>query len=102
MIRRLSLLALVGMEDLMLPCFTKKLIGVDCPGCGIQRSLVHLAKGEIRDALAMYPALLPLVLLFSFMLLDQFYTMKHASKITSGLMILSVATILTNYILKFI
>jgi hypothetical protein len=102
MIRRISLLALVGMEDLMLPCFTKKFIGVDCPGCGIQRSLVHLAKGEFSDALAMYPALLPLLLLFSFMLADQFYTIKHASKIISGLMILSVATILTNYILKFI
>jgi hypothetical protein len=102
MVRRFSLLALLGIEDFMLPCFTKKIIGVDCPGCGIQRSLVHLAKGEFGQALTMYPAIVPLLLLFSFMVFDQFYNFKYASRITSALMIISVGTILVNYILKFI
>ncbi len=44
-------------EDYMLPCLNKKLFGVDCLGCGMQRSLLFIAKGEFVDAFKMYPAI---------------------------------------------
>ncbi len=49
------------LESHMLPCFYKKYFGVDCPGCGMQRSLVALLKGDLLESLHLFPALLPLM-----------------------------------------
>jgi len=89
-------------EDYMLPCFNKKYFGVECPGCGIQRSVAFLLKGEFVGAFKMYPAIYTLILLFSFLLINNFYNIKHSNKIIISLAGLSVIMILTNYILKFI
>lgn len=89
-------------EDYMLPCFTKKIFGVDCPGCGLQRSLAFLLKGDIVAAFEMYPAIFTIIPLLGFLLADTFFKIKHANKISISLMIASVVLILTNYILKFI
>lgn len=89
-------------EDYMLPCFTKKLFGFDCPGCGLQRSLVFLVQGDFVAAFKMYPAIYAILLLFGFLLLDNFIKIKYSSKIIVFLMITSVAMILGNFILKII
>ena len=89
-------------EDYMLPCFTKQLLGVDCPGCGLQRAVVFLLDGDLVSAFKMYPAIYPILLLFGFLALNKFFTFKHANKTIITLMILSVTAILINYILKFI
>lgn len=90
------------LEDYMLPCFTKKMFGVDCPGCGIQRSIAFLLKGDFSAAFEMYPAIFTIIPLLGFLLVDTFFKIKYANKISITLMISSVILILTNYILKFI
>ncbi|SDL92887.1 Protein of unknown function [Kriegella aquimaris] len=93
---------LLAIEDYMLPCITKKLFDFDCPGCGLQRSVVLLLKGDFIGAFEMYPAIYSIVLLFSFLLINNFTTIKYANKITILLMISSVVLILGNFILKMI
>jgi hypothetical protein len=88
-------------EDYMLPCLSKQILGMDCPGCGLQRSVVFLLQGDFTAAFKMYPAIYTIILLFGFLALDQFLKIKHANKITIFLMILTVVLILTNFILKF-
>ncbi|MFS4469403.1 DUF2752 domain-containing protein [Maribacter sp. 2210JD10-5] len=100
--RLIVLFFFLGIENYMLPCFSKKLFGHDCPGCGIQRSLVHLVKGEFGAAFEMYPAIYPMLLLFGFLALNQFISIKFSNIITKVLMIGTVGMVLTNYILKFI
>ena len=51
-------------EDYMLPCFTKKIFGFDCPGCGLQRSVAFLFQGDFTAAWEMYPALFTIIPLF--------------------------------------
>ncbi len=92
----------LGIENYMLPCFTKQIWGFDCPGCGMQRAIIFLFKGEFGAAFEMYPAIYPMLLLFGFLLTDKLVSIKHSNKITNVLMISTVAIILTNYILKFI
>lgn len=92
----------LSIENYMLPCFTKKLFGFDCPGCGLQRSLVHLVNGEFGAAFEMYPAIYPMLVLFSFIAFDKMFSFKFSNVITILLMVTTVATILINYILKFI
>ncbi len=86
----------------MLPCLSKQLLGIDCPGCGIQRAAFLLFEGEFIAAFKMYPAIYPILALFGFLLLDQFFRIKYVNKIIISLMVLSVLSILVNFLLKFI
>lgn len=92
----------LGIDNYMLPCFTKKLWGIDCPGCGLQRAIVFLLKGEFGAAFEMYPAIYPMLLLLGFITLDKFFRFKFSNIITLSLTILTAGTIVTNYILKFL
>lgn len=100
--RILSFLYFLGIEQFMLPCFTKKIFGIDCPGCGLQRSLVLLLKGDFSGAFHMYPAVYPMLLLFTFLALDYFKSIKFSNFIKTTLISATVGAILINYISKFI
>ncbi|MEX0289867.1 MAG: DUF2752 domain-containing protein, partial [Flavobacteriaceae bacterium] len=78
---RLATIFLV-IEDYMLPCMSKQLFGMDCPGCGLQRSVVFLLKGDFIEAFKMYPAIYPMLLLFGFLAVDFFIKVKYANKIS--------------------
>ena len=97
-----ALVIFLGLESFMLPCFTKQLLGVDCPGCGLQRSVALLFQGDFVAAFEMYPAIYTIIPLFAFLLADAFFKIKYANKIIITLMTSSVALILVNYISKFI
>lgn len=88
------------MEEYMLPCLNKKYLGFDCMGCGIQRSIALLFKGEFIDAFFMYPGIYPLIALLGILLINQFTTLKYANKAINILAILTVATIIISYIIK--
>jgi hypothetical protein len=47
----------VDLEKYMLPCFSKTLFGIECLGCGFQRALFLLFKGDFFAAFKMYPAI---------------------------------------------
>lgn len=89
-----------GYEDYMLPCLNKKLFGVDCMGCGMQRSASLVLQGEFTDAFYMYPAIYSLIALFLFISVNFFLKFKNSNKIISILTIMSVATIIISYIVK--
>ncbi|MEH6680897.1 MAG: DUF2752 domain-containing protein [Sediminicola sp.] len=97
-----SISLLFSLDDYMLPCANKKIFGVECPGCGIQRSISLLLQGDLWGAFLMYPAIYTLILLMGFLLVDNFYSIKYANSIIITLMSLTVLLIVTNYILKFI
>ncbi|WP_344929718.1 DUF2752 domain-containing protein [Aquimarina addita] len=84
----------------MLPCLNKKLFGVDCLGCGLQRSLVLLVKGEFTAAFIMYPAIYPLLLLLAFLGVNFFIKFKNDLLIKYCLIFITVLTMVVSYILK--
>jgi hypothetical protein len=98
---QLALLFLAA-GDLMLPCLSKQVFGIECPGCGIQRSIVFLMEGEFVAAFKMYPAIYPITLLFGFLAVDHFVRFKWSNSISIFLMVTSVLMILINYILKLL
>lgn len=53
----------------MLPCMHKSIFGVECLGCGIQRSLFLIAKGEFAKAFRVYPPIYSLLVFLFFILL---------------------------------
>lgn len=97
-----ALSILMVLESYMLPCYTKKIMGFDCPGCGLQRSALFLMQGKFGAAFEMYPAIYPMLLLFSFLVLNKVNPIKHSNIISIILMVTTVGFIVINYILKFI
>lgn len=91
-----------SIEDFMLPCLNKKLFGMECPGCGLQRSFVLLSQGEFVAAFKMYPAIYPLLTFIIFLGLSIFVSFKNLDKIKMYLAILTIATIIINFIVKLI
>ena len=87
-------------EDYMLPCLSKKLFGMECFGCGFQRSLVLLFQGEFVAAFKMYPAIYTLILFVAFLILNIFYKFKYEERIKLILVVLNVVIIVTSYIIK--
>ena len=87
-------------EDYMLPCLTKKYLGIECFGCGFQRSIVLLFQGEFVAAFKMYPAIYTLLLFAVFLILNIFFKIKYAEKIKLILVVLNVVIIVTSYIIK--
>ncbi len=93
------LLSLVQ-EEYMLPCLSKQVLGMSCPGCGIQRAAALLFHGEFLAAFKMYPAIYPILMLFAFLFADMFFKIKYANQISIGLMITSVVFILGNFLIN--
>ncbi|NAS32802.1 DUF2752 domain-containing protein [Flavobacteriaceae bacterium R38] len=84
----------------MLPCLNKRLFGIECPGCGIQRSIAHLLKGEFVEAFHMYPAIYTLIILSIFLVVNLFVEFKFQNIIKFSLIILNVLIILVSYFIK--
>lgn len=89
-----------GLDDYMLPCLNKTLFGVECPGCGMQRSLALVVHGQFSAAYHMYPAIYTLFILALFLLFNLFVKFKHDYKIKMGLIILNVIIVVVSYVFK--
>ena len=90
------------MEEYMLPCLNKKIFGVDCMGCGLQRAIALIFQGEFVAAFQMYPAVYSLITLFLYVGLNIFFKFKNSNKIIGVLAILTVATIIISFVIKLI
>ncbi|WP_062055150.1 DUF2752 domain-containing protein [Aquimarina longa] len=84
----------------MLPCLNKKFFGVDCLGCGMQRSIVLLFKGDFIAAFYMYPAIYPIIALLLFLGLNFFITFKYSKFIKMSLILITSLTIIISYLIK--
>lgn len=51
------------LQNYLLPCPFKKFTGLDCPFCGLQRSVIALITGNFRQSLYLYPATVPILVL---------------------------------------
>ena len=67
------LLFINWLQNHLLRCPFKYLTGIDCPGCGFQRSLLALFQGDLHKSFAFYPATVPLLLFFSYGIADKFF-----------------------------
>ncbi len=83
-----------------MPCMNKKLFGIECPGCGLQRSVLLLFEGEFLAAFHMYPAIYTLIPLALMLVMNRFSKSRLLGALIIGFSIASVALIVGNYILK--
>jgi hypothetical protein len=91
-----------SIEDFMLPCLNKKLFGIECLGCGMQRSVGLIIHGDFIGAFKMYPAIYTLILMFIVLALHIKFKFKNGHRYLLLLFIINILIIVTNYINKFI
>lgn len=80
----------------MLECHWKTTLGIECPGCGFQRSVDLLFHGDFVGSIQLFPATMPLIATLLFTILHLQFKYRHGPKIiislfsiTAGLMLLS-------------
>lgn len=86
----------------MLPCLSKKLFGIDCFGCGIQRSLALLLQGEFKAAFYMYPAIYTMLLFFVFIGISLIDKSRNYHKIIVTLGIITAFVMVFSYFYKLL
>jgi len=89
------------LEDNMLSCQWKSM-GMECMGCGFQRSVIFLLKGDFTNAFMSYPAIYSLILLVAMLGLHLKFNFSQGHKILLWLFIFNLIIIIGNYILKLI
>lgn len=89
------------LEKYMIPCLSKTLFGVECLGCGFQRALLLLLKGEWSAAFSMYPAVYSMLAMFVGILL--FYSTKKTvltKNVLTFLIAINLIFVLGGYVYK--
>ena len=89
------------LENNMLSCQWKNL-GMECMGCGFQRSVIFLLKGDFAKAFISYPAIYSLIILALVLGLHLKFNFSAGHKILQWLFIFNLIIIIGNYILKLI
>ncbi|MBC7650925.1 MAG: DUF2752 domain-containing protein [Deinococcales bacterium] len=92
--------AIQWLKGFMLICPSKRLLHIECPGCGFQRSFFALLDGNFNKSLQLYPAMLPILLLIAFTILHIKYQFSFGAVIIKYFFILIAVIILAFYIYK--
>lgn len=90
------------LEAHMQPCIYRQFIGIECPGCGFQRALIALLKGNLLESIRLFPGLIPLIFLFAFLILHLIFNFKRGADILKYVFIGDMAIIIIDYIIRFI
>ena len=89
------------LQNHLLRCPFKTLTGIDCPGCGFQRSVIQLIQGNFHNSFVLYPATIPLLLFFSYGIADGLYKLDTPkSTIKKTFFIINGTIILVSYGIK--
>ncbi|MVN21206.1 DUF2752 domain-containing protein [Mucilaginibacter arboris] len=91
-----------SVEKYLLHCPFKQLTGIDCPGCGFQRSFIALLKGRLLESFHFYPATIPILLLALFLLLKVKIQLDQKGRISRALFAVAVTVVTVSYAFKVV
>lgn len=84
----------------MLSCPIKAQLGIDCMGCGMQRALLELLRGNLLASIRLYPGLLPLMLSYLITIAHVIGKFRHGASAAKWSFLTAVAIVVVSYILK--
>ena len=90
------------LEQRELPCLFKKYLFVDCPGCGFQRSIIALMKGNVVESFLLFPTTLALLFFFCCFFINNKYHFAHSKVVLNVGLVFIFTTFTISYLNKFI
>lgn len=84
----------------MLSCPSKQIFYIDCPGCGLQRSLIDLLKGNFAASWRVYPPGMFAIATLIVLLLHLIFKFRNGAVVLKYMYIVTVTVITVNYIYK--
>ncbi|MFB9842234.1 DUF2752 domain-containing protein [Mucilaginibacter ginsenosidivorans] len=85
----------------LLPCPFKYVTGIDCPGCGFQRSVLALVQGDLPKSFALYPAAIPLLLFFAYGIADRIFKLDTKNEMIKKTVYMVIGSmVLISYCIK--
>lgn len=87
-------------EAHLLACPFKGYTGLDCPGCGFQRSVLALVQGDVRTSFHLFPASVPILLLLAFVPVHLKFEFREGAGMIKFLYLSITVIIVLNYIYK--
>jgi hypothetical protein len=88
------------LESHQSPCSWKSMLGVECPGCGMQTALIDLLKGDLAASLKAFPALIPMILMILFLLLHLVFKFPKGAFILKFLFIFTSSIMMIGYMIR--
>lgn len=90
------------LEEHQVPCYNKKLFGIECPGCGMQSAIIQLLKGDVAGSIETYPPLIPIMFLIVYLVLHIIFNFRKGAFVLKISFIFTVLLMVINYIYKMI
>ncbi len=90
------------LESHLQSCFYKKYFGIECPGCGMQRSFIELLKGNLWESIILYPALIPTIIMIGFLFVHLIFKFKNGGTYLKYLFIFNASIIVLSYIYRLL
>ena len=87
-------------QNHMLPCAYKQLFGIDCPVCGLQRSLLAFVQGNFIESFKTYPPLIFVLALLCMCLAYLVFPSIIKPKYLRSYSALVLVIITINYVVK--
>jgi hypothetical protein len=84
----------------LIPCPFKKITGLDCPGCGFQRSVIALLQGDLVQSFIYYPATCLLLSSLLYIALNYKFQFTNYHSVKKWMFIASALVIMSSYFIK--
>lgn len=86
----------------MLSCYFKEYLGIECPGCGMQRAFFYLLEGNLKESFASNPACTPLIITALILILQLIFKWEKGGKVVMYSFASTASIMLINYAHKII
>ena len=90
------------LKEHMLPCVFVKYLGIECPGCGTQRSFIALLNGNFSESFAQNASLIPFLITIFFTICHLIFSYKSGARIIVILFSSTVAIMVGQFVMKLI
>lgn len=88
------------LEQHLFSCFFKSQFNIECPGCGMQRSLIALLKGNVLESFHYHIALIPFMMTIILLIIQLIIKHKHGGKWVMWAFIVTTGITVVQYIIK--
>ena len=91
---------IIWLEHHTIPCLYKSIFGIECPGCGTQRAIIELMKGNLWESFREWPALLPVLFMLAYLGLFLIFRFRHGITVLKIAFIINAVIVMVSYIYK--